>query len=50
MASLAVKISVSFVRNNVGAWRGVGDAAGEHALKEKEKEKDTRIQVCVTLI
>ncbi|XP_058184188.1 nuclear-pore anchor isoform X3 [Rhododendron vialii] len=28
-----------------GAWRGVGDAAGEHALKEKEKEKDTRIQI-----
>ncbi|XP_052178509.1 nuclear-pore anchor isoform X2 [Diospyros lotus] len=25
--------------------RGMGDAAGEHAMKEKEKEKDTRIQI-----
>ncbi|KAH7848388.1 hypothetical protein Vadar_002210 [Vaccinium darrowii] len=28
-----------------GGWRGVADAAGEHAMKEKEKEKDTRIQI-----
>ncbi|XP_057486078.1 nuclear-pore anchor-like isoform X2 [Actinidia eriantha] len=25
--------------------RGIGDAVGEHAMKEKEKEKDTRIQI-----
>ena len=43
----AVKFLVSFLFffwQMIGL-RGIGDAVGEHVMKEKEKEKDTRIQV-----